>query len=167
MQQPAPKTATADGPLATELTDEKVKQMQLMVKQAMSILLEDTSAEMIVNRCKQEDASMVLAETVNGIMGDIWSTAQEAGTDVDMVTVMVAGMQVIGTLSELLVVEGIVPKEKAPEFVAGTCKLAVEMHNATIKQMAQQGGEAPAPDAPQPAQAAPAGGGMIAQGAQA
>lgn len=144
------------------LNPQQIKQMQLVVKQCMQLLLQDQTADMIVAKAKQGQPAKVLADLVGPLLSRVAETAKEAGADVDMVTMMVAGVQVLGLLAEMLFQADVIATEQeAAQVVAQASKIAVDQHNARAKQLQAGGGAQPAPGgAPQP----PAGGGMLQQG---
>lgn len=129
------------------LNPQQLRQMQLMVKQAMGLLLADDSADMIVNKAKQGDPKQVIVSIMLDLMPRLHEAALSGGVKVDMVTELVAGFQIIATLSEMLSAAGIVPEQQLPQFTADVAKATVDAHN----QRAQQA---------QPAQPAPMPGGM-------
>lgn len=152
-------------PQAGALDAQQQKQMQLMVKQALGILLQDDSAEMIVNSAKQGDPKATVVRVVSPIIQRIYESAGEAGAKLDMLVVLSAGLQVVAIVSTLLSKAGVIEEAQLPQFVADVAKAAAEEHNAGL----QGGGEQPAPAQP-PAGGQPPGGmmaGMPAQGAPA
>lgn len=160
--------ASAPGSMPQQLSPQQLQQMQLVVKQCMQLLLQDQTAKAIVAKCQQGNAADVVGGMVADLLGRVHESARGAGANVDMVTMLVAGVQVIGTLAEMLWHAGVIQAEQqVPQFVAAACKSAVEQHNMGVQQGAQgqqPPGAGPAQgNAPQPSQ--PVGGGMIAQGA--
>jgi hypothetical protein len=121
------------------LTPEQTRQMQIMSKQAMRLLSEEATSDQIVQRAQQGDAKRVVAEVVSSVLRGLYAAASEAGQNIEMVTVLVTGIQIIGDLAEMLVAAGVVPAEQETQFVADTSKIAVELHNAALQQ---QGGAA-------------------------
>jgi hypothetical protein len=148
----APNTAPNGGGSAAQLpqqalSQEQIRQLQIMSKQAMGLLLEDATAEQIVAQARAGDASQVIAGIVVPLMQRLHEAASGAGQNVEMVTLMVTGLQIIGTLTEMLVEAGVVPEAEAQQFVAQTSKLAVDQHNQQVQQ--QGGGQPGAQGAPQ------------------
>jgi len=47
-----------------------------------------------------------------------------------LLTVLAAGVQVIGVVGEMLVAAGVVPEQELPQFAAAVAKMAVDQHNA-------------------------------------
>jgi hypothetical protein len=124
-QSPAP-----GGAQAQQLSPQQLKQMQLVSKQAMTVLLEDKAAENIVARAKADDPAKVVAEVTTQVLHQIHQAAARAGQNVDMVTMMVAGVQIVSTLAQMLVAGDVLQEEQLPQFVPQACRMAVEMHNA-------------------------------------
>jgi hypothetical protein len=157
--QPAPAAPST-------LPPEQVKFMQMLVKQALGVLLEDDTARFLVDKAKNGDPKTALVETVVPLIKSIYEAAGEAGVKIDMVAVLGAGMQIITILAKMLESEGILTEEQIPAFAADVAKLASEQHNAGV-QAGQQGkpnaGAAPGPTGPVPGSAP----GMIQQGAPA
>lgn len=164
-QQPQPPGAGGSPQMPSQLSPEQMQQMQLVVKQCMQLLLQDQTAEMIVAKAKQGQPAQVLADIVGPLLSRVAETADASGVQVDMVTMLVAGVQVLGLLAEMLFQADVIASEQeAAQVVAQASKIAVDQHNARAQQAGgpQPGGPAqPAPGgAPQP----PAGGGMMMQG---
>lgn len=138
-------------PGGQQVSPEQLRAMQLIVRQAMGVLLQDDTAENIVQRAQAGDPKQVVAETAIGIVKRVWESANSAGAQVDILTCMLAATQIIGTLSEMLAKAGVISEQELPQFAAQACKIAVDLHNGQL----QEGG-APAPGAQ--AQPAPPGG---------
>ncbi len=143
------------------MTPEQMKQMQLVVKQCMQMLLQDQTADMIVAKAKEGQPAQVIADLVGPLLSKVSESAAASGVEVGMVTMMVAGVQVMGILAEMLFQADVIPSEQQlPQLVAEASKIAVQQHNANAQQMQGQGKQpAPAGAAPPPA-----GGGMMMQG---
>lgn len=160
-----PQTQAAAGSPQPQqaLSEPQLQQMNLMVKQCMQLLLEDQTADMIVAKAKQGDPAQMLADIVGPLISKVAETASESGVEVDMIASLVAGVQVMGLLAEMLFQADVIATEQeAAQVVAQASKIAVDQHNARAQQMGGAGGGGqPAPGgAPQP----PAGGGMMMQG---
>lgn len=123
--------------------------MQVMVKQAMGLLLEDATAEQIVSRSRSGDPQQVIATIVVEVLGRLYEAATQAGQNVGMVTLLVTGIQIIGTLTEMLIEAGVLQQEQAQEFIGAVSKMAVDQHN---QQIQAGGGAAPPPGAGAPPQ---------------
>lgn len=150
---------SAGQPPQQGLSPEQQQQMQLVVKQCMQMVLDDQSADMIIAKCQQGNAPDVIASIVGPLLAKVHESAKGAGVNVDMVTMMVAGVQVIGTLAEMLWHADVIKSEQeVPAFIGQAAKLAVDKHNAMVPQGAG------ADPNQQPQQTPPAGGGMLAQG---
>jgi hypothetical protein len=143
-----PPQPPQQGPGAPQLpqqamTPEQTRQLQVMSKQAMSFLLEDQTAAQIVQKAQQGDPQQVVADIVLAIMQRLYEAATKAGQQVEMVTLLVTGIQIIGDLAEMLGAAGVLPKEPQAQaqFVGAVSKLCVDKHNS----MVQGGGQQPAP----------------------
>lgn len=143
----------APGPGGQPLTAEQTKAMQLIVKQALSELLQDDTAAMLVKNAQSGDPKAAVVRMVSPILNSIYATATEAGAKVDMVTVLAAGIVIIGTLAEMLVQADVLQEPEIPQFCAEVAKMAVDEHNSSL-----QDGSMP-PDAA--GGGAPPAGGMI------
>jgi hypothetical protein len=164
--QPAaqPGAQPPGGAMQQSMNPQQVKQMQLVVKQCMQLLLQDQTAAMIVAKAKQEPPAQVLASIVGPLLSRVAESAKEAGAEVDMVTMMVAGVQVLGLLAEMLFHADVLPNEQdMVTVVAEASKIAVQQHNANAMKMQGAGQPPGAPPAPGGAPQPPAGG-MISQG---
>lgn len=142
------------------LNPQQIQQMQQVVKQCMQVLLSNESAKTIISKCRMMGhPAQVIADTVAPLLSRVHEAAMGAGKNIEMLTMMVAGVQVIATLAEMLWHADVIKSEQDMLQVVGEAsKLAVDKHNNDVTQ---QGGASSTP----PQQAAPAPGGMIAQGA--
>ncbi len=134
----------AGGPVdaaAQQLTEAEVKQMQMVVKQALGVLLEDDNAKFIVDKAKQGDPKTVVVEAVAPLLQNIYGAADAAGTKVNMVVVLAAGIQIIAVLAKMLEAGDILTEDQIPSFCADVSKMAVAQHNQKAQTM---GGQTPA-----------------------
>jgi hypothetical protein len=135
-----PAGATGGAQLPQQpLTPEQTRKMQLMAKQAMGLLLEDATAQQIVKMAQGGDPQQVVAQIVVRTMHRLFEAGQAAGqldpnNPADIVASMVAAVQIIGDLTEMLVQAGVVQQAQAPQFIAVTTKAALEQHNANATQ---------------------------------
>lgn len=130
--QPSPQT----------LTPQQVKQMQMIVKQALGHLLDSESAAYLVKRAEATDPVTTTAQAVAPVLKTIYASASESGVKIDMVVVLAAGIQIIAMMGKMLESQGLMTEEQIPKFCADVAKIAVSAHNA----------EVPAPEpAPAPA----------------
>lgn len=161
---PAPAPGGAQPQQAQGLNPQQIQQMQTMVKQAMGLLLEEQTADTIVAKAQQGNPQRMVTDLAVDLMGKLYEAATQAGQQIDMVTLMVTGLQIIGTLTEMLVAGGVLTEQDAPQFVAGVSKMAIQKHNQAV-QSGQMGQAQAAP--PQQPPGAPAGGmmGSAQQGA--
>lgn len=151
----APAGASASLPQQA-LTPDQIHKMQIMARQAMMFLTKGTTADHILAQCKAGNPAQVIATTVVAILHRVWESAQAAGQQVDMVTVLVTGLQIIGDLTEMLIGAGVVSKDQAPQFIAQASQLAVQKHNAMVGSMGAPGAAPPgAAGAPPQAQPQP------------
>lgn len=156
--QPAGPGAAA---LPQQLSPEQTQQMELVVRQCMQLLLEETTAKMIVAKAQQGDPAQVIAQLVAPLLRQVHASATEAGAQVDMLTMMVAGVQVMALMAKMLEQADVIPDDAAAaQVVAQASKLAVEQHNASVGGAAGGAPGQPAPAGAQPA----AAGGMLSQG---
>ena len=142
---PQPQAAA---PAGKALAPEQMKQMAMFVKQALSVILDDDSARMIVDRSKAGDPKQVTVQAVMPLMQQIYAAASEAGVKVDMVVVLGAGMQVIAMVAKMLESEGILTEEEIPAFAAEVAKIATAQHNESAKAAGGQQAEPAAPPPP-------------------
>lgn len=133
---PAPKPG--------QLTPQQVQQMQLIVKQALSHLLEGDNAKFLVTKAESGDPKAAVVEAVSPVLKTIYATAREAGAKVDMVVVLAAGIQIIAVLAKMLESQGLLTEDQIPAFCADVSKLAVAQHNAQAQSgmVGQPQGEA-------------------------
>lgn len=126
------------------LSPDQIRKMQVMSKQAMSLLLEDATSEQIVKSAKAGDPQQVVADLVVTLLGRLYEAAKAAGQmgdgPEDMVTLMVTGVQIIGDLTEMLIAAGVLQESQAQQFVATVTKMAIDKHNSSL----QGGGQQPA-----------------------
>lgn len=163
---PAPAPGGAQPQQAQGLNPQQTDQARKVATQAMGILLERETAETIIAKAKQGNPARVIADLSVDLVGKIYQSAKEAKppAEIDMVTLMVATVQIIGTLTEMLVEGEVLTEQDAPQFLAGVCKMAIQKHNQAV-QSGQMGQAQAAP--PQRPPGAPAGGmmGSAQQGA--
>lgn len=140
-QQPTmqPGGQPSAAPPPQSLSPKQVQQLQILSRQAASIVLDPQTSEMILAKAEQGDPAQAVAQVVVDMLPQLWEAASQSGQQIDMLTMMVAGLQVIGIISEMLMAAGILTEQEAPQFLAQAGKLAVEMHNAKL-----QGGGQPA-----------------------
>jgi hypothetical protein len=112
-----------------------MRQLQVMSKQAMSFLLEDTNAQQIVQQAQQGDPQQVVADVVTRVLQHLYEAATQAGQQVEMVTILVTGIQIIGDLAEMLGAAGVLPQDPQAQaqFVGAVSKICVDKHNATVQ----------------------------------
>ena len=123
--------ATA-APSPQALTPQQVKQMQLIVKQALSHLLDDQNAAYLVKRAEATDPVTTVAQAVAPVLKSIYASATESGVRVDMVVVLSAGIQIIAMMGKMLESQGLLEESQIPKFCADVSKIAVSAHNADI-----------------------------------
>ena len=138
------------------LDAQAMKQKDLVVRQALSHILKPETMDAIIAKAQNGDPKQAVLDAVSPLLQSVYDTASESGAQVSMLVMLVAGIEVIGNVAEMLGAAGVIPgDEKAVAmFAAEVGKMAVEEHNQRV-----QGGGQPAPGgAPQPA----APGGMMA-----
>lgn len=133
------------------LDPQQQKAKDLVVRQAMTHIVggDGSNADAIVTKAQSGDPQEAVLDAVAPLLQAIYDSAQKAGAQVDMLTMMVAGIEVIGNLAEMLASAKIIPgdEKSIASFAAEVAKKAVLEHN----QRVQGGGEQPAmPAAPQP-----------------
>lgn len=144
--------AAAAGQQAQTMTPEKRQQFDLVVKQALGVLLQDETAQHIVTACQQGDPKQVVADAVGPLLTSIYASAKDAGAGLDMVTLLAAGIAIISYMGDMLATAGVITEQEIPQFCAQAGQLAVQQHNAAV-----QGGAGAGAGAPQTGAAAPAG----------
>jgi hypothetical protein len=127
-----------------------LKYKDMAVKQAMSHILQDDEANAIITKAESVGPEEAALDAVVPLLQSIYDSAAEAGVQIEMLTLLVAGMEIIGALAEMMAAAGLIPKdEKAvADFAVKVSKMAVDEHN----QRVQGEQNAPPPGAP------PAGG---------
>lgn len=153
-QNPATEPATQAG---QALDEAAMAKKDLIVKQALSHILKPETMDAIISKAQNGDPKQAVLDAVSPLLQSVYDTATESGAQVSMLVMLVAGIEVIGNVAEMLGAAGVIPSdEKAVAmFAAEVGKMAVEEHN----QRVGGGGQQPAPGgAPQPA----APGGMMA-----
>lgn len=116
------------------LTPEQTRQLQIMSKQAMGLLLEDATAAQIVKSAQSGDPQQVVSDIVLRVLEQLYQAATQAGQQIDMVTLLVTGIQIIGDLAEMLGAAGVLPDDPQAQaqFVGAVSKIAVDKHNAMV-----------------------------------
>lgn len=126
------------------------KAMNLMVKQAMGLLLKDDTANMLVQKAKTTDPKTTIVDAITPLLRDIYNMASVAGAKIEHVTVLAAGIQIIAYLAKMFEAADILTEEEIPEFCADVARAAVDRQNAQVwnKVMGNQkpqGGQPPQP----------------------
>lgn len=146
-------------PQGQPLTAEQQQGYDLIVKQALGFLLDDNHARLLVQKAQSGDPRQVIADAVGPLLQQIYGAAKQAGANVDMVTLLAAGINVITVLAQMLSVAGIIQEADIPKFCKGVAEMAITQHNSTVQQQGQGGqGAAPQPGFGMVAGAAPEGG---------
>ncbi len=127
-------------PQQQSLAPNQQKAMSIMLKQAMSFLTEEGTAEHILMKAEQGDPKGAVVDAVVPLLKQIYGASQAAGAQVEFPTLLATGLAIVLKLAELLADAGIIQKDQIPAFAAEASKVAIEQHNASI-----QGGGKPAP----------------------
>lgn len=117
------------------------KAKDLMVRQAMSFLLKDEHAQHIIAKAKAGDPKAAVIEAMTPLLQNIHQMASVAGAKVEMVTVLVAGIEITAALAKMLEVAGVMTEQEIPAFCVDVAKEAVAQHNAKV----QSGQQPPQP----------------------
>lgn len=140
-------------PQSTQGMDpQQLKSKDLVVRQAMTHIIggQGQNADAIITKAQAGDPKEAVLDAIAPLLQSIYDSAQKAGAQVDMLTMMVAGIEVIGNVAEMLASAKLIPgdEKSIATFAAEVAKAAVLEHN----QRVQGGGEMPpaAPGAPQP-----------------
>lgn len=132
------------------LNPEQQKAKDLIVRQAMTHIVggQGDNAQAIVTKAQAGDPQDAVLDAVAPLLQSIYDTAQKAGAQVDMLTMLVAGIEIIGNLAEMLAKAKIIPDDERSiaSFAAEAAKKAVLEHN----QRVQEGGQQQPQAAPQP-----------------
>lgn len=123
----------------------QTKAKDLMVKQAMSLLLREDTAEHIVNKAKNGDPKAAVVDAVVPLLTQIHQMASVAGAKVEMVTVLVAGIEIVAVMAKMLEAAEVLTEEEIPNFCADAAKEAVERHNAQVVKGAMRSRTAATP----------------------
>lgn len=115
------------------LAPDQKKAMDLMVRQAMTFLLQDEHANHIVAKAKATDPKTAVVEAVTPLLTQIHQMASVAGAKVEMVTVLAAGIQIIAYMAKMLEAADILTEDQIPAFSAEVAKIAVDQHNAKVQ----------------------------------
>ena len=126
-------------PSPQALTPQQVQQMQLIVKQALSHLLDSKNAAYLVKKAEASDPVATVAQAVAPVLKAIYASATESGIKVDMVVVLAAGIQIIAMMAKMLESQGLLKEAQIPQFCAEVSKIAVSAHNADIPPPALAG----------------------------
>lgn len=121
-------------PSPQTLTPQQIQQMQLIVKQSLGVLLDSQNAAYLVKKAASTDPVSTVAQAVAPVLQTVYTSASEAGTKLDMVVVLAAGIQIIATMAKMLESQGLLEEAQIPQFCADVSKMAVSAHNANIPQ---------------------------------
>lgn len=128
-----------------QLTPEQRKAFDMVTRQALTFLLEDDHAKLIIAKAKAGDPKLAIVDAIQPVLQGIWTSAEQAGANLEMPIFLAAGIQVITILSEMLAVSGIIAEKDIPAFAKSVAEEAVQQHNAGLqgKPDAQQQGQMP------------------------
>lgn len=126
----------ADQQPTQQLSPEQEKAMGIMLKQAMGVLTEESTVDLLLQKA-QSDPKAAILDAVVPLLKAIYGAAQQAGAQVEFTTLLATGLAIILKLAELLASEGIIEEQQIPTFSAEVAKIAVEQHNASV----QKGGQ--------------------------
>ena len=131
------------------LNPQQQKAKDLIVRQAMTHIVggDGANAKAIMAKAEAGDPKEAVLDAVTPLLQAIYDSAQQAGAQVDMLTMLVAGIEVIGNLAEMMASAGLIPQDEKSiaTFAAEVAQKAVLEHN----QRVQEGGGQPS-SAPQP-----------------
>ena len=133
-----------------KLTPQEIEAVNLMLRQASQVLLDQPAMEKLASDAKQGNPAQALADAVRPVLQQVYAAAQGAGKTLDMKVAALAGREMIKILVAVLGASGIIKAEQAAQLVDEAFKLGVAAHNKSV------GYTEPAPQQ---------GGGLLAQGA--
>lgn len=119
----------------------------LVVQQALGLLLQGTTARHIVQKAAAGDPEQAVVDAVAPLLQRIYATARAAGAQLDTVTLLAAGINIVAVVADMLAQAGILRRADIPAFCRSVAQMAVQQHNRQAGQGAGQGG-APAEGMP-------------------
>ncbi len=142
----APQPTDQAVPQPTALDPNQKKMFDLIIKQAMGFLLKDENAKAIVAKAQAGDPKQAVAEAVTPLLTGIYGAANGANAKLSTVTLLAAGIEIIGVLAKMLEAADILTEQEIPAFCADVAKMAVAAHNERVQQ--KGGSDAQQPAAP-------------------
>ncbi len=146
MPMPGMPDASVPTPGGQPLDPQQRKAYDLIVRQALGVLLQGRVARYLVQRAASGDPQQAVVDAVSPLLRNIYAAAQAAGAQVDMVTLLAAGINIVTVAADLLARAGILQQADIPAFCSAVAQRAVQQHNAQVPQGAEpaagQGGGA-------------------------
>lgn len=115
------------------LSPEQQKQFDTVSKQALTFLLEDGNAKLIIDKAKASDPKTAIVEAIQPVLQGIWSAAEEAGAKLEMAIFLAAGLNVITILADMIAVAGVIPEDQVQQLATQAAQEAVQQHNAGVQ----------------------------------
>ena len=151
-QSPAP--APAPAPASQQqapFSEQEIKMVNLIIKQASQVLLDEQNAEDIATMAKQGDPVEAIVTAVLPVLKQVYEAATSSGAKLDQRVMALAGREVIKILVGILGATGVIAPEQANEVATKAFQMGIERHNASVGQSQQ-----PVPQGqPQPQQQDP------------
>lgn len=132
--QPAPGGGGGQPQLQQSLSPQQIRQFEVMHKQAMRLLLREDTATRIVQQAQEMDPTKAVATIVGSLLQRLYQAAERAGQQIDMVTMLVTGVQIIGDITEMLIEAGVLEEPQAANFIGEVSRMAIEEHNARVQE---------------------------------
>ena len=119
------------------LPPEQKRQFDTVSKQALSFLLEDNNAKLIIDKAKTSDPKTAIVESVQPVLQAVWASIEEAGAKVEIPIFLAAGLNVITILADMMAVAGVIPEDQVQQLAQEAAQEAVQQHNAGMQQPQQ------------------------------
>lgn len=115
------------------LSPEQQKQFDTVSKQALSFLLEDSNAKLIIDKAKASDPKTAIVESVTPVLQGVWASIEEAGANVEMHIFLAASLNVITILADMMAVAGVIQEDQVQQLATQAAQEAVQQHNAGVQ----------------------------------
>lgn len=113
-------------------SDEEIKQVNLIIRQASQVLLDDKNMEDIATTAKQGDPVVAIVQSVLPVLKNVYEAASRAGKQLDMKVMALAGRELIKILVAVLGAAGVIAPEQAGQVAAQAFDQAIQEHNAQV-----------------------------------
>jgi hypothetical protein len=112
-------------------TDGEIKVVNKVIRQAMQVLLEQSAMNNLANTAKRSgDPAKAIAGAVLPVIRHVYAAAHQAGGQLDIRVLTLAGREIIKVLVAVLGASGVIHPEQATQVVSQAYQATIDGHNA-------------------------------------